>query len=333
MAKISSHVYLRKLNAQELGYRKWEPKKAGRYILISKEYADYFPKLSETIKNDSVLIYIAHSDSVNSVMCHYVYHNSKIIERKKWGRDEFRIYLNSRIDPDGDFFQPDDIIALQRQFLEKEERAIYQLFYFPAAKKNKRYAAIEVLIEESKSRGAHALVAVSQLPFLLKAGVVEVETTIVPEEVRKGVLQQPLFQEFEESEVVQTTKLIRSTSFRDLVLFFYDYRCALGGPVIRHTDLMNLEAAHIIPKAFKGGDNPLNGLCLCRDYHWAFDNGFFTVEDNYTVLIHPRASEIPSLSSKNGTSLILPQDTRIWPDQHALRFHRERVFGIFQRSS
>jgi hypothetical protein len=333
MNKISSHVYLRKLNAQELGYRKGAPKKAGRYILISKEYAEYFPKLSETILNDYVMIYISAPHSEKAVMCHYVYHNSKIAERKSGGRDEFRIYLNACIDPNGDFFQPEDIIALLRQYLENEDRPNYLLFHFPTASKDSRYASTEALIEKSTSRGAHALVAVSNLPFLIKAGVEEVKSIIIPEEVKKGILDQPLFQEFEETEIVATTRRIRSASFRDLVLFFYDYKCALGGPVIRHSDLMNLQAAHIIPKEFRGGENPANGLCLCRDYHWAMDCGFFTVEDNYRVLVHPKALNIQNLSAKNGTDIILPQDKRMWPHPVALRFHRERVFGRFQRIS
>lgn len=48
---------------------------------------------------------------------------------------------------------------------------------------------------------------------------------------------------------------------------------------------MNLEAAHIWPRSHKGLYLPSNGIALCRDMHWAFDKGMFTVDDNLTVNI------------------------------------------------
>ena len=38
------------------------------------------------------------------------YHNDSIVEPETGTRNEFRLYLNSAIDPEGDFFQPNDIV-------------------------------------------------------------------------------------------------------------------------------------------------------------------------------------------------------------------------------
>jgi predicted restriction endonuclease len=79
----------------------------------------------------------------------------------------------------------------------------------------------------------------------------------------------------------------------------------------------------------RGGNNPVNGISLCQDFHWAFDRGFFTIEDNYNVLVHSEAIRIPVLSSKNGMRLVLPEDERAWPHLDALRYHRDNIFGRF----
>ena len=45
-----------------------------------------------------------------------------------------------------------------------------------------------------------------------------------------------------------------------------------------------VEAAHIVPHRANGKDDILNGLALCRLHHWAFDVGWFTLEENYKFL-------------------------------------------------
>jgi putative restriction endonuclease len=46
-----------------------------------------------------------------------------------------------------------------------------------------------------------------------------------------------------------------------------------------------LDGAHIQPFAEFRGDRFVNGLALCKNHHWAFDHGWFGVDDDYRVLI------------------------------------------------
>lgn len=59
------------------------------------------------------------------------------------------------------------------------------------------------------------------------------------------------------------------------------------GNVIQYKSFMNLEAAHIWPRSHKGLYLPSNGIALCRDMHWAFDKGMFTIGDDFKVIVHP----------------------------------------------
>src|ERR1035438_8702293 len=106
MPKFYDKAYIHRLNAQELGYRKGEPGKAGRYFYISKKYASFFPPLSEIIINDHLFLEVISPISDDIALTNYVYHNDKLAG--EGSRDEFRLYLNSGNDPGRDFYQPDD---------------------------------------------------------------------------------------------------------------------------------------------------------------------------------------------------------------------------------
>lgn len=68
----------------------------------------------------------------------------------------------------------------------------------------------------------------------------------------------------------------------------YKQKCAITGNVIQYKSFMNLEAAHIWPRSHKGLYLPSNGIALCRDMHWAFDKGMFTIGDDFKVIVHSR---------------------------------------------
>jgi predicted restriction endonuclease len=58
-----------------------------------------------------------------------------------------------------------------------------------------------------------------------------------------------------------------------------------------------LQAAHIIPTELGGSDNPTNEIPLSRNLHWAFDRGFFTIDEDYTVKVHPSVLNIELLKN------------------------------------
>lgn len=130
----------------------------------------------------------------------------------------------------------------------------------------------------------------------------------------------------------------RSSSFRDQIVEAYDGTCAVCGQRIMNAnsgDYFEIEAAHIYPVSgvevedtTEGGPDTIkNGIALCRTHHWAFDNGWFTVSDDYTVHIRGEPSQpgYEALEQYDGTHLKLPKDESLWPARYYLQAHRERV--------
>jgi hypothetical protein len=67
--------------------------------------------------------------------------------------------------------------------------------------------------------------------------------------------------------------------------------------------------------------------------HWAFDNGFFTFDKEFRVVVHDAVVGNDSLKVINGKKIFLPRDERAWPSEEALGWHRENVFGIFSKKT
>jgi predicted restriction endonuclease len=56
-----------------------------------------------------------------------------------------------------------------------------------------------------------------------------------------------------------------------------------------------LEAAHIVPDAENGTDDPRNGLVLCRNHHRAYDCGLFEIEPE-TLVLHYTLEHVSATS-------------------------------------
>lgn len=328
-------AYIHKANAQELGYRGGRPHKAGRYFYVSKNCLDFFPPLSEVVLNDHVFLEVTPPFSEDVVLTNFVFHNDSTASDGT--RNEYRIYLNNAIDPRGEFFEPEDIIVFLKVYVSdtaEEDGAqksfIYKLLRYTL--QNSEYQKLGSILEAVDRRsGSHALVQLKELTFLDGLRRINFGKKIIPNEVIDEALNEPAIHEI--SAEAESTRIMRSRSFRDLVLYFYEYKCAITGNsmVIDHQSFINLEAAHICARAAGGGSHPSNGLSLERNLHWAFDKGFFTINDDFTIKVHPEAMRIPYLNEKDGVHLNIPQDSRSQPSLESLRWHRENVFGIFLR--
>lgn len=123
--------------------------------------------------------------------------------------------------------------------------------------------------------------------------------------------------------------LFNSVSFHDFVLMEYKHQCAVTRRVIRYRNYMNLEAAHIWPRSHDGLYLPCNGIALCRDMHWAFDKGMFTIDDDYKIRVHP---DIDSdyLRQYDKKTLFLPEDSFFQPSRENLRYHQRNIYGLFK---
>ncbi len=142
--------------------------------------------------------------------------------------------------------------------------------------------------------------------------------------------------------IIKTTieVTIRNRGFRQAIIDAYDYKCSVCRMKINSPDSLSweVEAAHIVPHSFQGRDDIWNGLALCHLHHWAFDVGWFTLQDDYTIRVSSRASSVPSdfgilgnyefikEISSSYTKIFLPNRSTLYPHQHAIRWHRENIF-------
>ncbi len=325
-------LYIHKLNAQELGFRHGSSHKAGRYIYVSKKYLNFFPQLSESIKNDHILIDIIPPDSDKLILTNYVYHNDKIVDSKSNGRNEFRIYLNEGNDLEGNYYQPNDIVVIQS--VKIDDSATYKIYKFDQIQHGVVYRQLDELLRRYDSAGAsHAMIPFDELKFLSipQYPTVDLQSKVLPNDVKETIFSAPVGVSLpSEGEVIRK---IRSANFRDLVLMFYDYKCAVTGrsKIIEYGTLTNLEAAHIYAFSKSGGDNPSNGIPLIKDIHWAFDNGFFTLTPEFKIKVHDNAMKISYLAEYNNRIINLPEDSRARPNMSSIEWHNKNVFGQFVR--
>ncbi len=147
--KTKIKFYLKKLTANELGYRNGKLSN-GQLFYISKQAADFFPPLSTEINNVSVVLEVNVEYRSEPVYLNLVYHNDKF-NKEDGTRDEYRIYLNREIAPDDFFFRPDDIIVFER--LDEHK---YYLKKF--REYNSEYDKMNEIIKNSSTRGQHALI-------------------------------------------------------------------------------------------------------------------------------------------------------------------------------
>lgn len=342
---LQKEVYIHRCSKNELGYRKGEAKKAGRFIFISSKYFSFFPHLSKQELNDNILINII--DNKDSIyLCNYIYHNSKYATKDtKKTRNECRIYFNNEIDKKGELFKPNDILIFTKYKIEGEY--YYKLYYLPKAKNTKDYNFFKKVLnsfQTSQSELNHLTVCSDVLPSKYKKNILfNINEKIISKDIIGKSLehQSKLFEDLEklakEGNYVPNdeTGLIKSNNFRDMVLFAYNNKCAITQESILYKGLSNLEAAHIMPQAHNGPDSLGNGLALCRDLHWAFDKGLFTIildDGMYKVKIHDKAiNDNKILKSIDGKEIFVPEDSRFRINRNALEYHKAHLYGSFKQ--
>jgi putative restriction endonuclease len=124
----------------------------------------------------------------------------------------------------------------------------------------------------------------------------------------------------------------REVRFRLNVVAAYNYTCALTG--YRLTTISSgsiVDAAHIHQFANSRNNDPQNGLALCKNAHWLFDNGLWTLTDEFTVIVaanhflEDSPNQTP-LTAFQGKKISLPSDPTLWPSPVHLAWHRQHTF-------
>lgn len=317
--------YLKRCGHQELGSigADGTPQR-GRYLLTSMkpEVLSIFPSLSKTQLNDSALLPIISLVSGKKVYCNFVYHNDKYHGSTAiHPRNEYRLYLNKGIENNSLLFKKDDIVVIRKGLIEEQDikETIYYLDLIDNA--NELYNFLNDKIENSDINGGYGLYEGNIESFENKINQLSMQTeVIIDKSVTEKIEHEPSVKD-----------LFSAASFRDFVMVGYKNLCAITGTVIRSQNYMNLEAAHIKPQSHGGLFLPSNGIALSRDLHWAFDKGFFSINDNYEIIVHENIDS-PYLKSFHGNKIRIPDDEFFKPNLECLEYHRENVFGLFLTS-
>ena len=120
----------------------------------------------------------------------------------------------------------------------------------------------------------------------------------------------------------------RDQAFKRAVRDAYNNRCALTGLcLINGGGRPEVQAAHIKSVADNGPDSIRNGLALSGTFHWLFDRGLISIDDNHRIMLSRNRlpDQIRALLNADG-KIITPTDQNLWPHPHYLRYHREHTF-------
>ncbi len=131
--------------------------------------------------------------------------------------------------------------------------------------------------------------------------------------------------------IVWRKSVVRNSLFRKSVVYAYNYRCAFCQLRITRNPTQNIvDGAHIKPFAEFGDSKIDNGLSLCKNHHWAFDLGWFTIDNNYKILVardlDDDSPHTRSMKDFHHESISLPSKKQYFPRLESLEWHRQNKF-------
>lgn len=142
--------YIKKLNAQELGYRRGILRTGGYFYISKKAAKDFFGALSKEINNDIRILELHSKDeSFEVAEISYVYHNDSF-NTEGGTRDEYRIYLNRQLQFHSLHFKPNEIVVFSKTG--------NQLFFEHIKLGARDYSYYNRLLRQYGNRGNHALI-------------------------------------------------------------------------------------------------------------------------------------------------------------------------------
>jgi len=126
------------------------------------------------------------------------------------------------------------------------------------------------------------------------------------------------------------TKHTRDVKFAFRVLPTYDFRCALTRyRMVAVNGTTALDAAHV--KSFSsGGPNTINnGIALSKTAHWLFDRGFWSLDDDFRILVkldafQEQGEDALLLKRRKGETIHLPGLETARPSRAFLDWHRSK---------
>lgn len=123
---------------------------------------------------------------------------------------------------------------------------------------------------------------------------------------------------------------IRNAAFRRVVVSLYEQRCIFCRLKVISQDNQNIvDGAHIKPFSEFRDDRFDNGISLCKNHHWAFDHGWFGIDDSYRIVVpNERFYEESPIDTKpirafHGERILMPTQVKYQPRIDALKWHRK----------
>jgi putative restriction endonuclease len=141
----------------------------------------------------------------------------------------------------------------------------------------------------------------------------------------------PLRDRDKSSHIVLRRSTIRNSFFRKAIVHIYNYTCAVCRlKITRKINENIVDGAHIKPFSEFYDSQVSNGLSLCKNHHWAFDRGWFTIDDRYRIVVAEDLQEISPyanpIKSFHHQRILLPTLDRYFPSLEALSWHRTHRF-------
>ncbi len=146
------------------------------------------------------------------------------------------------------------------------------------------------------------------------------------------LVEEPELQNLDsEVKITLRKSIVRNSFFRKLVVREYDYRCAFCKlRIIRDPNQNIVDGAHIKPFSEFLDSKIDNGLSLCKNHHWAFDLGWFSVDENYRIIVAQGLDdESPYtrvMKDFDREPIALPSNERYFPRLESLKWHRDNKF-------
>ena len=148
--------------------------------------------------------------------------------------------------------------------------------------------------------------------------------------IREGVHPDPGRLELTDRPIIErlSRRPFRDRVFSTGIKRAYDNTCAISGlRIINGGGRAEAQAAHIRPVHANGPDSLRNGVALSSTFHWMFDRGLISIDDDYSLLFKRNAVPGNALSLVNrDRRLRVPEQEIYRPHRRFLEYHREHVF-------
>lgn len=128
---------------------------------------------------------------------------------------------------------------------------------------------------------------------------------------------------------ITSMRTARSVAFRQTIQRVYQETCCVCGSALKSpAGLLELDAAHVVPRGKAGADDARNGLALCKRHHWAFDRGLFGIDTKRKVYVPARVQGMPQnkpVADLHGSSIQEASEILLRANDAALDWHFNNV--------